>query len=183
MDDSETVWKESSWPNRVQQFFLFSPVDDGSRWTSLITVLQFTYDLCGWELGWWSWVRTLEHEILFSRLSQALLRREIFFEEVFGPHTFEIINLIYFLHHYTTIHWSQFTTRLTLIVMISLLISASPYAVRAQLLHTSDGVMLPEPSVSRSFSHFPCCSKSRECSGSLFTWLVGWVTVTPRRLS
>jgi hypothetical protein len=37
----------------------------------------------------------------------------------------------------------------------------------------SDDVMLPEPSELRSFSHFPRCTQSRECSGSFFTWAGG----------
>jgi hypothetical protein len=56
-------------------------------------------------------------------------------------------------------------------------LSLSYYAVH------SDDVMLPEPSVSRSFLYFPYCFKGRECSGSFFTWLVGWVTDTQRLLS
>jgi hypothetical protein len=43
-----------------------------------------------------------------SGLTQALLRRQVFLEEVSGPHTLKIINLIYFspLHNDTliTIH-------------------------------------------------------------------------------
>jgi hypothetical protein len=122
--------------------------------------------------------------------------RDVLPEEVSGPHTFEMINLIYFLH-YTTVHYPVLTIRWlytlshslthSLIIFFTCCFLTSPSIRSAPselsfYIH-SDDVMLPEPSVSRSFSHFPCCFKGRECSGSFFTWLVGWVTDTPRLLS
>jgi hypothetical protein len=50
-----------------------------------------------WELGWCSWVWAREHEILSQVLTGLALAWDVLPEEVSGPHTFEMINLIYFL--------------------------------------------------------------------------------------
>jgi hypothetical protein len=44
----------------------------------------------------------------FQGLTGLASTREVFLEEVSGPHTYEVIKLIYF-SHYTTIHYSVFT--------------------------------------------------------------------------
>jgi hypothetical protein len=41
---------------------------------------------------------------------------------------------------------------------------------------------LPRLDLSRTFLVILRVENGRECSGSFFTWLVGWVTDTPRRL-
>jgi hypothetical protein len=66
------------------------------------------------------------------------------------------------------------------LVILFLLVAPAPSELGFYI--RSDDVLLPEPSVSRSFSHFPRYFKGRECSGSFFTWLVGWGTDTLCRL-
>jgi hypothetical protein len=130
-----------------------------------------------------------EYEILAQVLKGLARARGFLIEEVSGPHTFEGINLIYFspLHNSTlvTIHNRRPFTQLSFFPsrLFDNLPSNPSAPSEIGFYIRSDDVILPEPSVSRSFSHFPCCSQSRECSGSFFTWLVGWVTDTPRRLS
>jgi hypothetical protein len=132
----------------------------------------------------------------FHGLTGLASARGVLPEEVSGPHTFEMINLIYFSHYTTllypvfTIRWLYSLTHSLTHYLLHLLFSclpSIPYILTApselSFYMRSDDVMLPEPSVSRSFLYFPHCSKSRECSGSFFTWLVGWVTDTPHRLS
>jgi hypothetical protein len=46
----------------------------------------------------------------FQGLTGHASARDVLPEEVSGPHSFEMINLIYF-SHYTTIHYPVFTIR------------------------------------------------------------------------
>jgi hypothetical protein len=180
---------------------LAAPLTTPRVWATLISVIHFRHSFTVYHssvitgtgmLIFGSNMRTWDS---FSRLSQALVRREVLSKEVSGPHTFEISNLKFFTTTQRYIdHSSQLgdrslcncfslTTFRSLSYILVLLLYFSDLLLRPPsstfIYARPDDVMLPEPSVSRSFLYFPHCFKGGDCSGSFFTWdggMSNWYT-------
>jgi hypothetical protein len=190
------IWKKNEpLPSNDREIHYNCPSTWASRWASLVRVVLLRLLVgCSRGQGCWSCVRVPWAWDSVPGLNGSCSGERFPYRRSLWTTLFNLLTVFTSpLHNSTlvTIHnrrpFIHSLTHSIVFLPFSIIFLTSsvvcPAPSEFSLYICSDDVTLPEPSVSRSVSHFPCCSQSRECSGSFFTWLVGWVTDTPRRLS